>query len=212
MDRYPINQTNPHTRYVRRAIELLKQGELVVYPTDVNYGIGCLLSSTSGVKKINELTSKLAKNKLHAIICRDFSEISEYAFVPDAIFRLMKKILPGPYTMILEAKNLVPKICQTKRKTIGVRLFDSPVTNALFEGINAPLMNFTALPYERESLIEDPDEIEKQFLYSVSMLLDIGEFPTRHTTVVDCTGSEPVVVRQGAGDYFASRSNSHVSL
>ncbi|MEI6079660.1 MAG: L-threonylcarbamoyladenylate synthase [bacterium] len=212
MDRYPINQTNPHSRYIKKAVELLKQGELISYPTDVNYGIGCLLSSTAGVKNLNNLTSKLSKNKLQTIICHDFSEISKYALVPNDAFKLMKKILPGPYTVILEAKNLVPKICQTKRKTIGVRLIDGAVINALLEIIDSPLLNFTALSSDKESILDDPDEIEPIYSNSVSMLLDIGEIPTNHTTVVDCTGNEPVVVRQGAGDYFASLINSHVSL
>ncbi|MCX6112837.1 MAG: L-threonylcarbamoyladenylate synthase [Proteobacteria bacterium] len=212
MDRYPINQTNPHSRYVKRAIEFLKAGEMIAYPTDVNYGIGCLLSSATGVKNLNNLTSRLSKNKLHTIICHDFSEISKYAVMPNDVFKVMKKILPGPYTIILEAKNLVPKIFQTKRKTIGVRLVNNPVTQSLLHGVDAPLMNFTALSYDKELIMEDPEEIEKKYFYSVAILLDIGEFPTRHTTVVDYTGDEPVVVRQGAGDYFVSLINSHVSL
>lgn len=201
MDRYPINAINPHSRYVRRAIESLKNGELIAYPTDVNYGVACLLSSTKGVRALNDMTSRFAKNKLHAIICHDFSEISEYAIVPNDVFKLMKKILPGPYTIILEAKNLVPKICQTKRKTIGVRLVDSPVVKAILEDVDAPLMNFTALPYEKEAAIEDTDEIESFYSSTVSIMLDVGEFPTRHTTVIDCSGKEPLLVRAGAGNH-----------
>ena len=212
MDRYPVNPINPHSRYVKRAIELLKAGQMVAYPTDVNYGIGCLLSSTTGVKNLNNLTSKLSKNKLHTIICHDFSEISEYAVMPNDVFKVMKKILPGPYTIILEAKKLVPKVLQTKRRTIGVRLVDNPIIQSLLEGVDAPLMIFTALSYDKELRVEDPEEIEKRYEYSVSILLDIGEFPTRYTTVVDYTDSEPVIVRQGAGDYFASVISSHVSL
>lgn len=212
MDRYPINGINPHSRYIKKAVDFLNSGELISYPTDVNYGISCLLSSSLGVKNLNNISNKISKNKLNTIICHDFSQISEYAVMSNDVFKLMKKILPGPYTIILEAKNLVPKVSQTKRKTIGVRLIDSPVVNALLELIEAPLMNFTALSYDKEIVVEDPYQIENKYSNSVSILLDIGEFPTRHTTVVDCSGEELLVVRQGAGDYFASFISNQVSL
>ncbi|MEI6092441.1 MAG: L-threonylcarbamoyladenylate synthase [bacterium] len=213
MDRYPINSTNPHSRYINKAVAFLKAGELLAYPTDVNYGICCFLSSSLGVKNLNNITNKISKNKLNTIICNDFSQISEYAVMSNDVFKLMKKILPGPYTVILEAKNLVPKISQTKRKTIGVRLINTPIVNALLEEIDAPLMNFTALSYDKEIVVEDPFQIEKKYANSVSILLDIGEFPTRNTTVIDCSvDGEPIVIRQGAGDYFASFINNQPSL
>ena len=212
MDRYPVNLINPHLRYIKRAIETLKDGELVCYPTDVNYGIGCLLSSSQGVRNLNSLTAKLEKNKLHTMICRDFSEVSEYAVLRNEAFKLMKKIMPGPYTVILEAKNLVPRICQTKRKTIGVRIIDSPIIKSIFSGVDSPLLNFTALPNAKIDPVEDVDEIEKIYSNTVSILLDVGEIASNHTTVIDCTDDVPVLVRKGLGYSEPSWINNQVSL
>lgn len=212
MDRYPVNLTNPHLRYIKKALEVLKNGELVCYPTDVNYGIGCLLSSSQGVKSLNALTTKLEKNKLHTMICRDFSEVSQYAVVRNETFKLMKKIMPGPYTIILEAKNLVPRVCQTKRKTIGIRIIDSTVISSIFDGIDAPLLNFTALYKGSTDPVEDVDEIENLYSNTVSILLDAGEIASNHTTVIDCTSDVPKLIRKGLGHSESSWISSQESL
>ena len=200
MDIYDVNPINPHSRYIFKSVDMLKKGELIVYPTDVNYGVGCLLSSATGVKALNALTKDLGRNKLHTIICRDFSEISKYARVSNELFRLLKRTLPGPYTMILEATTLVPKVCHTRRSTIGVRMFSHPVTDALLDQIDSPLFNFTALPTDDERLLERPEEIEKLYFNTVSGFICIGEVPCHQTTILDLSGAAPVVVRKGLGD------------
>jgi len=200
MDIYEVNSTHPHSRYILKSVDLLKKGELIVYPTDVNYGVGCLLSSAIGVKTLNALTKDLGRNKLHTIICRDFSEISKYARVSNELFRLLKRTLPGPYTMILEATTLVPKICHTRRSTIGVRMFSHPVTDALFAQLESPLLNFTALPTNDERLVERPEEIEKLYSHTVSALISIGEIPCHQTTIIDLSEGTPVIVRKGLGN------------
>jgi len=200
MDIFDVNPTNPHSRYILRSIELLKKGELIVYPTDVNYGVGCLLSSSTGVKALNSLTRDIGRNKLHTVICRDFSEISKYARVSNELFRLLKRVLPGPYTMILEATTLVPKVCHTRRSTIGIRMFSHPVTEALVAELDSPLLNFTALPTNEERLIEQPEEIEKLYSNTVSAFLNIGEIPCHQTTIIDLSGVTPIVIRKGLGD------------
>jgi len=200
MDIYDVNPINPHSRYISKAVELLKKGELIVYPTDVNYGVGCLLSSSTGVKALNALTKDLGRNKLHTIICRDFSEISKYARVSNELFRLLKRTLPGPYTMILEATTLVPKVCHTRRSTIGVRVLSHPVIDALLAELDAPLFNFTALPADEERRVELPEEIEKIYSSTVSAFLNIGEVPCHQTTIVDLSEATPVIVRKGLGD------------
>jgi tRNA threonylcarbamoyl adenosine modification protein (Sua5/YciO/YrdC/YwlC family) len=212
MDRYPVNLINPHLRYVKKALEALRSGELICYPTDVNYGIACLLSSSQGVRNLNALTIKLEKNKLHTMICRDFSEVSQYAVVGNDVFKLMKKIMPGPYTIILEAKSLVPRICQTKRKTIGVRIIDSPVVNSLLNDLDAPLLNFTAISSSNTEPLEDISEIEKLYSNAVSILLDAGEIPSNHTTVLDCTEGVPMLVRRGLGQSDPSWMSKQESL
>lgn len=200
MDIYEVNHKNPHSRYILKSIELLKKGELIVYPTDVNYGVGCLLSSATGVKAINALTKDLGRNKMHTIICRDFSELSKYARVSNDQFRLLKRILPGPYTIILEATTLVPKVCHTRRSTIGVRMLSHPVTDALLSQIDSPLLNFTALPTDNERLMEKLEEIEKLYSNTVSAIISIGEIPCHQTTIIDFSEGAPVIVRKGLGD------------
>ncbi len=199
MDRYPVNLSNPHLRYIKKAHEFLKQGGLVCYPTDVNYGICCLLSSSLGVRELNKLTLRLEKNKLHTMICKDFSEVSQYAVLNNDSFKLMKKLLPGPYTIILEAKNLVPRICQTKRKTIGVRIIDSPVVTSILEGLDAPLLNFTALFFNKSQPREDMEEIIKLYSNDISMILDAGDLVSNRTTIIDCSLAYPVLLRKGLG-------------
>jgi tRNA threonylcarbamoyl adenosine modification protein (Sua5/YciO/YrdC/YwlC family) len=200
MELYDVNAINPHSRFISKSIDLLKKGELIIYPTDVNYGVGCLLSSSTGVKALNTLTKDLGRNKLHTIICRDFSEISKYARISNELFRLLKRTLPGPYTMILEATTLVPKVCHTRRSTIGVRMLSHPVIDALLEQLDAPLFNFTALPTDAERLVEEPEEIEKLYSNTVSAFLSIGEISSNQTTIIDLSESTPVIIRQGLGN------------
>ena len=120
MERYEIHPINPNNRFILKAVESLNKGDLISYPTGVNYGIGCAISSAQGVRTLNALTERLGRNRLHTIICKDISDVSKYAFVDNKVFKIMKRSFPGPYTFILEATPLVPKICQTRRKTIAV--------------------------------------------------------------------------------------------
>jgi tRNA threonylcarbamoyl adenosine modification protein (Sua5/YciO/YrdC/YwlC family) len=196
MENYDVNPVTPHARFISKSVDILKKGGLIIYPTDVNYGVGCLLSSATGVKALNALTKDLGRNKLHTIICRDFSEISKYARVSNEVFRFIKKSLPGPYTVILEATTLVPKVCHTRRSTIGVRMMNSPVVEALLLQLDSPLLNFTALPANDERIMEDPKEIKGLYSNSVDAFINIGSMTSKHTTVVDLTGSTPVVVRE----------------
>lgn len=200
MEIYDINHSNPNSRYINKTVDILKKGGLVVYPTDMNYGLGALLSSTNGVKNLNELTKDLGRNKLHTIICRDFSDISKYARVSNEVFRFLKKALPGAYTVILEASNLTPKVCHTRRSTIGVRMMNEPVVESLLQVIDAPLLNFTALPNNEDRLVDKPSDIERAYANKVSVFLNIGELACKHTTVIDYSGSEPVLVRKGEGN------------
>ena len=199
MERYYVNPVNPNARYLRKAANILNDGGLVAYPTDTSYGIGCLLSSNYGVKDLNDLSGRLGRSLLHTMICHSFSEVSKYAVMENAVFRMMKKLLPGPYTFILGASGLVPKVCQTKRRTIGVRLSENAVVRDLLDMLDAPLLNLTALPDKEERVLDDPDEIERLYKHEIDVLLDIGAIPSLLTTVIDCSGDTPVVVRQGAG-------------
>ncbi len=200
MERYEIHPINPNNRFILKAVESLNKGDLISYPTGVNYGIGCAISSAQGVRTLNALTERLGRNRLHTIICKDISDVSKYAFVDNKVFKIMKRSFPGPYTFILEATPLVPKICQTRRKTIGIRIVDNPVVLAILNKMESPLLNFSALHLNEEELIESPALIEDIYSNYISVLLDIGPVPALHTTVVDFSSGETVIVRQGAGD------------
>lgn len=200
MERYEVHPVNPNQRFILKAVESLKNGELVSYPTGVNYGIGCMLSSVQGVRMLNSLTEKLGRNRLHTIICRDISDVSQYAHVSNDAFKAMKRVMPGPYTFILEATQLVPKICQTKRRTIGIRLVEHPVVGALLSKLDSPLLNFSALHLDEQELLESPAIIEDIYSNSISVLLDVGPVRAQQTTVVDFSSGQAVVIREGAGD------------
>jgi tRNA threonylcarbamoyl adenosine modification protein (Sua5/YciO/YrdC/YwlC family) len=199
MERYYINSLNPNIRYLRKTASILKEGGIIAYPTDTSYGIGCLLSCNDGVRSFNDLAQRNQRGLLHTMICHDFSEISKYAVMGNDVFRMMKRLMPGPYTFILQASALVPKVCQTKRRTIGVRLSEHVVVNDLLKILDAPLLNFTALSYNSERLIDDPDEIERVYRYDIDVLMDIGETSALLTTVIDYSEKVPVIVREGAG-------------
>jgi tRNA threonylcarbamoyl adenosine modification protein (Sua5/YciO/YrdC/YwlC family) len=199
MELYLTNNINPNIRYIKKTSELLKNGEVCLYPTDVNYGFGASLNSIKGVKKLNLLSKKFERTKYHTLLCKDFSNISEYANIDNNSFRLMKKILPGPFTVILEATKLVPKICQTKRKTIGIRIIDSPVVMSLIEEINSPILNITAISNEEDYLIENPEEIIKRYQNDVSSFINVGSFPFEKTTVLDLSGRNIDILREGLG-------------
>jgi len=199
MERYEVHPVNPNQRFILKTVESLKKGELIAYPTGVNYGIGCMLNSSQGVKSINSLTEKLGRNRLHTIICRDISEVSQYAYLPNDVFKIMKRVLPGPYTFILTATQMVPKICQTKRKTIGIRIAEHPVVEALLAKLESPILNFSALHLHEQELIESPAIIEDIYSNMISVLLDIGPVLASHTTVVDFSSGVAVIVREGAG-------------
>jgi tRNA threonylcarbamoyl adenosine modification protein (Sua5/YciO/YrdC/YwlC family) len=199
METYKINAINPHHRFIKKTTDFLLSGEIVAYPTDINYGFGCLLSSASGVKKLNLLANRLGRTKYHTIICKDFSDLSKYAIINNYAYRIMKKILPGPYTVILEATTFVPKICQTKRKTIGIRVIDSAIIRSLIDALDSPLLNMTALPKDEERLLESPEEIIKLYKNDLACILDIGDVPSFLTTVIDLTTDEVQIVREGVG-------------
>lgn len=200
MERYYINAANPNIRYLRKTASILNDGGIIAYPTDTSYGIGCLLSSNDGVRSFNDLAQRYQRGLLHTMICHDFTEISKYALMENDAFRMMKKLLPGSYTFILKSLPSLPKICQTKRKTIGVRLSSHVLVNQLMELLDAPLLNFTALSYDKDRVVDDPDEIEEAYRHDIDVLMDIGNIPALLTTVIDYSEAVPLVVREGAGE------------
>ncbi len=197
MKRIQIHPDNPQPRYLKTAVDVLRDGGLLIYPTDSVYGLGCDLFNKSAVEKIYQSKGN-DKRKLLSFICPDLKGIAEYAFVSNASYKIMRHLLPGPYTFILNATRQVPKILLEKRKTIGIRVPDNTVCQALLSEFGRPIISTSACLHDQEYL-SDPDEIETTFAHLVDLFLDTGPGGLELSTIIDFTQDEPVVVRQGKG-------------
>ena len=194
--RIEINPEHPEPRKIRRAVDLIEAGQVIAYPTDTSYGIGCDLFNKKAIDKIYQLRQLPEKHQL-SFICPDLSDIAHYAIVDNAQYRLLKRMLPGPYTFILDATREVPKIVQSKKKTVGIRVPSHPVVMAIVRELGRPIVSTTAAPSGGEPMI-DSAEIDEAFP-ALGLVLDGGVGGSVPTTVVDLTGGEVRVVREGAG-------------
>jgi tRNA threonylcarbamoyl adenosine modification protein (Sua5/YciO/YrdC/YwlC family) len=197
MQRIKIHEKNPQLRYLKTAAEVLGNGGLLIYPTDSVYGLGCDLFNKSAVEKIYRAKGS-DKRKLLSFICPDLKGIAEYAYVSNAAYKIMRRLLPGPFTFILNATRQVPKILLEKRKTVGIRVPDNAVCQALLAEFGKPIISTSACLAEQEFL-NDPDEIEATFAHIADLFLDAGPGGLEPSTIIDFTQDEPVVVRQGKG-------------
>jgi len=191
-----IDPDHPEPRKVQRAVDALKQGEVIAYPTDTIYGIGCDLFNKKAIDRIYQIKSLPKTHKL-TFICPDLSDIARYAIVDNSQYRLLRRVLPGPYTFIFEATREVPKIVQSKRKTVGIRVPQSPVVQALVRTLGGPVISTTAVLPGGEPFI-DPEEINQRFK-GLAMVIDSGAGGSEPTTVVDLSSGEVQVLREGAG-------------
>jgi tRNA threonylcarbamoyl adenosine modification protein (Sua5/YciO/YrdC/YwlC family) len=191
-----INPLHPEPRKIARAVAALAAGEVIVYPTDTVYGIGCGLGHKRAVDRIYYLTGK-DESQLLTLVCADLSHIAQYAVLENAQYRLLKRLLPGPYTFILPATREAPRMLLRKGKTIGIRVPQHPVAHALIAALETPIIS-TSASYRGEEPLNDPAEIVARFK-GIELVLDAGYCGVISSTVVDLTGPEPVVVREGAG-------------
>ena len=197
---YNVHPVNPQKRYIDSTVRILRdEGGIAVYPTDTVYGMGACVSNSHAIDRISRILMK-DKNKLFSFLCSDFSQISRYVRLTNAHFKLMKRYLPGPFTFILPASNLVPKKICPKRKTVGIRIPDCVVILELVKMLGEPLANTSIdLPGD---LRGDPDEVRPVVLNEVDVMLDAGELDNpRGSTIVDLTEDEPVVMREGKGEW-----------
>jgi tRNA threonylcarbamoyl adenosine modification protein (Sua5/YciO/YrdC/YwlC family) len=192
-----INPDHPEPRKIRRAVEALEAGEVIAYPTDTVYGLGCDLFNKKAVDRLYQIKGA-DKSQMLSFVCRDLTEVSRYAVMHDKVYRVLKEFLPGPYCFILEATREVPKIVQTPRKTVGVRIPKHPVALAITAELGRPIISSTAARHG-ESPHPDPHEVDAEFP-GLALVLDAGGSGTVPTTVVDLTGPRPKIVRAGAGD------------
>ncbi|MFP6681788.1 MAG: L-threonylcarbamoyladenylate synthase [Gammaproteobacteria bacterium] len=197
--RAEIHLTHPQPRLITMACDTLRDDGVIVYPTDSCYGFGCALGSQSAVQRIRAIR-RMSKQHFLTLICRDLSELSSFARVDKAGYRLIKSLTPGPYTFILQATHGVPRRLQEpKRKTIGLRIPDSAISNALVRTLETPMLSTTVEDAYTGAVLSDPHDIDGGFGTRIDMLLDGGEGGVVPTTVIDLSSGDPVLVRPGLG-------------
>lgn len=195
-----IHPQNPQPRLINQTVELLRKGGVIVYPTDSGYALGCMLEDKTAMERICRIRN-LDNNHNFTLMCRDLSELSTYAYVDNAAFRLIKNNTPGNYTFILKATKEVPRrLMSEKRKTIGLRVPANPIALALLEALDEPLMSTTLMLPGNDFAESDPDEIQERLGKLVDLVIHGGSLGQQPTTVIDLTDSTPLVVREGTGD------------
>jgi len=187
-----INPDNPQKRLITRVCEVLERGGLIAYPTDTFYGIGCDLMNKKGIQLIHKLKNRPLKQPF-SILCDSLKEISLYAQVSNYAYKTMKRCLPGAYTFILEATQLVPKIMLTKRKTIGIRIPDNRICLAMIKTLGRPIISTSAG-------LDQPYAIEEAFAPHLSLVVDGGPIFPEPSSVISLIGDVPEVIREGKGD------------
>ncbi len=193
-----INPKNPQRRLVRRVVEVLQGGGVIGYPTDTIYGVGCDLFNQEAIRKVHRL-KKLEGKKPLSFICSDLKDISRYAYVSNYAYKMMKRLLPGPYTFVLKATKLVPKIAMTKQNTVGIRIPDNKICLALVKELGHPIIS-TSVYKPDEGLFNEPAEIEERFGKQLDLVIDGGVIVAEHSSIIDLTGDSPTVIRKGKGD------------
>lgn len=196
-----INPDHPQPRQIDQVTEILKSGGLVAYPTDTVYGIGCDIFNKKAVERLQQLVADIKPEPGHSplsFICRDLSNIAEYAYVSDYAYRTLRRMLPGPYTFVLEATKLVPRVMRKKRKTVGIRVPDSPIVLEMVERLGNPVANTSATDREGE-LIPDPWTIQDLYGHVVDLVIDAGYVFPEPSTVIDFSGDYPQLIRKGKG-------------
>lgn len=193
-----INPINPQRHLIERAVRILNNKGVIAYPTDTVYGIGCDIFEKEAVERVYQIKSKDRKKPL-SFICEDLKHISQFAVVSDNAYRLMKRLIPGPYTFILEATKLVPKVMLTKRNTVGIRVPDNKICLEIVRMLGHPIVT-TSANVSNEEILSDPAEIHKKFKGMLDMVIDGGILSQEPSSIIDLTGREPVVVREGKGD------------
>lgn len=197
-----MNPDHPQPRKVDQIIDILKGGGLIAYPTDTVYGIGCDIFHKGAVERLHQLVRDVkGKNSQLAFICRDLSNIAEYAHISDHAYRTMRRVLPGGYTFVLEATKLVPKVMLNKRKTVGIRVPDAQIPLELVHRLGNPIATTSAALPDGE-LIPDPWTLEDLYGHALDAVIDGGYLFPEPSTVIDFTTEPPTLIRQGKGELF----------
>lgn len=196
-----VHPDNPQDRAIIKAVEVLRNGGVIVYPTDTVYGLGCDLYNKNAIERIYQL-KRHESGKPFSFLCSDLKHISEYAKVSNHAFRFMKHLIPGPYTFILPATRLktIPKSMVSKRKSVGIRVPDNRICHAIIAALGNPIIN-ASVTNEQDEILSDPALIKEYLGYHADVILDAGILPTIPSTIIDLTGDTPVILRKGAGNF-----------
>ncbi|PID56832.1 MAG: threonylcarbamoyl-AMP synthase [Ignavibacteriae bacterium] len=198
MEYYELHPDNPQTRFINKAVEILKKGGVIIYPTDTIYGLGCDIYNREAVERIYTIKNE-SGTKLFSFLCPDLKDISTYAKVSNFAYKSMKKLLPGPYTFVLPAAKEVPKKLWTKRKTVGIRVPDNQIARTLAKELGNPITS-TSVTTRKGDLIFNPEEIRSFFNVSVDLMLSMGALSGKPSSIVDLSGDTAEIIREGSGD------------
>lgn len=193
-----INGENPQLRLIKKAVEILQDGGIIIYPTDTVYGLGCDLFNKRGIEKIYEIKRRSKKQPL-SFVCSDLKDISRYAKVSDYAYKTMKRLLPGPYTFVLNASRLVPKIILPKRQTTGIRVPDNQICLSLVRELGNPIIS-TSVTTEDGEVLSDPSEIKDKFAHCVDLIIDGGILVSNPSSVISLVDDSIEIIRVGKGD------------
>lgn len=197
---FNINLDNPQVRLIAQTADILRAGGVIAYPTDSGYALGCMLGNSDTQTRIRQIRGVDEKH-LFTLICRNLSELGNYAIVSNSQFRLLKANTPGAYTFILQATREVPrKLQHPKRNTIGIRVPQHSVVQAILESIDTPMLSMTLNLPEETEVMSEAWEIRDKLEHRVELVIDAGQSAANATTVIDLTGDVPVLIRAGQGD------------
>lgn len=197
-----IHPDNPQPRLIRQVAECLMDGGVIIYPTDTIYGLGCDINKHKAIERICKLKNVDPAKAQLSFICRDLSHLSDYAKSIDTpLFRVLKRYLPGPYTFILPASKQVPRILQSKKSTVGLRIPDNIICQHILDELGHPILS-ASLPGEMVEEYTDPEVIYENFGDKVDFVIDGGIGNMTPSTVVDCTTSDWTIIRQGRGEFI----------
>ncbi len=194
-----LYKDNPNPNQIRRIVEVLRNGGIIITPTDTLYAFACNIFNQQGVETISKIKNKDLRKSNLSFICHTMSEISEFAKINDTAFKLMKKNLPGPLTFILEGNSKLPRLFKNK-KIIGVRMPENAIVLEIIRELGNPLMTSSVFYDEDTEYMTNPELIEEKYGKQVDMVIDGGDGGITPSTIIDCTGTEPEIVREGAGE------------
>ncbi len=197
-----VHPDNPAPRHINMILDCLKNGGVIIYPTDTVYGFGCDMKSTKAAERICQIKGLKPEKANFSFIFHDLSNLSDYTMqIDNNTFKLLKRVLPGPFTFILNANNKVPKLFASKKKTIGIRIPDNQIPMEIVKELNNPILSTSV--YDPDEVIEyttDPELIYERYKNQVDMVIDGGFGKNVASTIVDCTQGEPLIIRQGIGE------------